>query len=227
MESLFRAFALILLLSLISLKGFSKIPPTFEKKEGKHERMIDSIEYYLELFTSEHAPDHQEAIHWFLENINTTHEALRTILLNHEKENSRICQGAIAVLGSFKNESDLTILENILKEGKPEFVWQVAQVIAGYNSEESVTILSESANNSKMEIVQAAIVALGRSKNESARKILETLLVNPNELIRYKAAYALGLIGAEESESELMELYNRETQKKTKQLILDILNKNW
>lgn len=196
--------------------------PMHEKTSNSNSATImneKELENHLRLLASEHRQDRSTAVSWLLKHKEVARPKMIDIL--NESPHALMAKDAAYILGEIGDVQDVAQLLS-LAEKDNDLGWKCAQALGQHQSEEANQALLSMLQNEKVQIVSAAVMALG-ARGETSRPQLEKLLVHPSPTIRYKALNALEIIGVEASIGILKEAAKVEkeemVQKKIKELI--------
>ena len=180
------------------------------------------LELYMNELAAEHAWDFEDAVGWLLDHPEKSHPVLEKLV--REGKFSQKTLGAIFVIGKMGKDEDVALLEKVMVSGDPDLTWDSAQALGNHPSKLALESLVKALENKNVEVVGAAAVALGSRKDEAARKPIEDLLDHESEQVRYRAVFALKLMGASPSADTLKEHHKKETSAEVRKSIEDLLN---
>ncbi len=179
------------------------------------------VTQWIENLADEHVEGREPARAWLLDHPDVSYPALSQLVEQGQPDQRTL--EAIRLLGRMSRAEAVPLLAASLHGAEPQLLWQSAQALAQHTAPQALEVLLAALHSPNAEIVSAAAVALGVRGDEQARAAIEQLLSHPDEGVRYRAVYALRLLGVAPSAALLREHTQREASSQVRQLIDETL----
>jgi HEAT repeat protein len=184
-------------------------------------RNADPVEKMLRHLASEHAQERDDALAWLIANPGISHARLVEAVKAGEYRQETL--GSIYALGQIGDEADVALLEEVMLSGS-SLSWESTQALGRHRAAEALDVLLNALGNSKPEIAGAALIALGKRGDGSARRKIEQSLSCGDESVRYRAVFALHDLGTGPSREALEIHRGAESSADVIRLIDEVLN---
>ena len=190
-------------------------------ESGDQVTTADATQRALRALGSEHAHERDAASAWLLRHSKVSRPALIAVV--NSGRPIQVAIGALHLLGSIGQEADVPLLARVLNRADSTLIWHAAQALGQHRSSLAREALIVALTDTNAEIVGAAAVALAGRGDATVRTLVEQLLARPEEVVRYRAVYALQLLGVGPSTATLKEHYALEPSTEVRRLIDEAL----
>ncbi|WP_428264503.1 HEAT repeat domain-containing protein [Haliangium sp.] len=159
------------------------------------------VEAHMRGLAAEHEHERAQAAQWLEAHPERSRPALRAVVERARADN--MTHGAIAILGRLGRVEDVALLRTRAAAGGSALAWDAAQALAAHKTPEALAALVSLLDADDLEVVSAAVVALGSRGQEDGRAHVERMLTHAEAKIRYKAVFALDRLGVDPSRAAL------------------------
>ena len=171
--------------------------------------------------TAERAFERDEAKAWLADHPGQSRPELIRIVQNDEA--GPRTYAAMEVLGRIGDPADVPLLEARLRSGVELLCWEAARALEIHPAPEALAALRGNLDNTEGRVVAAAAVALGSRGDVHARPDLERLLDHADPTLRFKAVFALKLLGPQDSRAALERRRAVETDEEVAEALKELL----